>query len=82
MSEPASATPGTLRRAKRGATSTVDGHAPSTTSPIVVGGGAGSPKTIVAEAKFEGLKLEGVNQNLVSHDLHADLFICFDFSLT
>ncbi|XP_062538235.1 uncharacterized protein LOC134206528 isoform X2 [Armigeres subalbatus] len=62
------ATPGTLRRAKRGA-STVAGLV---ASPISEGGGGGrsSPKTIVAEAKFEGLTLEGVNQNLV--DIKSD----------
>nr|XP_029711151.1 uncharacterized protein LOC109422128 [Aedes albopictus] len=62
----ASATPGTQRRAKRGASTTIDGHAAA--SPISAGGS--SPKTIVAEAKFEGLSLEGVNQNLV--DIKSD----------
>ncbi|XP_021694487.1 uncharacterized protein LOC110674718 isoform X2 [Aedes aegypti] len=61
----ASATPGTQRRAKRGAP-TVDVHV---ASPISSGGGS-SPKTIVTEAKFEGLALEGVNQNLV--DIKSD----------
>nr|XP_029709729.1 uncharacterized protein LOC115255750 [Aedes albopictus] len=65
----ASATPGTQRRAKRGASSTIDGHAAAmAASPISAGGS--SPKTIVAEAKFEGLSLEGVNQNLV--DIKSD----------
>uniref|UniRef100_A0A1Q3FP46 Chascon n=1 Tax=Culex tarsalis TaxID=7177 RepID=A0A1Q3FP46_CULTA len=50
-------TPGTVRRAKRGA---VDGVVMTSTTP----------KTIVAEAKFEGLTLEGVNQNLI--DIKAD----------
>ncbi|KAL9695678.1 hypothetical protein quinque_014963 [Culex quinquefasciatus] len=51
-------TPGTVRRAKRGA---ADGVVMTSTT---------TPKTIVAEAKFEGLTLEGVNQNLV--DIRAD----------
>ncbi|KAL1376553.1 hypothetical protein pipiens_004354 [Culex pipiens pipiens] len=55
-------TPGTVRRAKRGA---ADGVVMTSTTT--------TPKTIVAEAKFEGLTLEGVNQNLVR--LFAELAV-------
>lgn len=56
-----SGTPGTPRRAKRAVGGNGVTTPPTSETP---------PKTIVTEQRFEGLTLEGVNENLVSHDPH------------